>query len=102
MTWIINADMLATMQAINLALLRPNCRAASRGDSIEDSLAVFDRAQGCWHLKISESTPLLSCRHDFALLAGRCSGKAILGVGGVRYGKTRGDFGWRRQRWGRQ
>jgi hypothetical protein len=28
MTWIINADMLAMMHAINFALLRSNCRAA--------------------------------------------------------------------------
>jgi hypothetical protein len=45
MTWIINADMLAMMHAINFALLRPNCRAALRGDSIGDPLAVIDRAR---------------------------------------------------------
>jgi len=65
MTWIINADMLAMMHARNFALLRPNCCAAWRGDNISDPLALIDRAQGCRHLKISESTPLLSFRHDF-------------------------------------
>src|SRR5215471_223652 len=76
------------------------CNAAWRGNSIGDPLAVIDRARACRHLKMSESALLPSFRHDFAHLAGRCSGKGILGMGGVRYDKTCGNFSWRRQRRG--